>query len=103
MHVVGNGTKNSANAHLLAEIIGTDAPLSLYVLRVVASAANRPASPIASLQHAVAWLGFDEVANIAFTLALQGKLLHVKREQRKARRLWRNAEARASVRMSTIS
>jgi HD-like signal output (HDOD) protein len=95
VRVVGNGTTNSANAHLLAEIIASDASLRLYVLRVAASAANRPVSPIITLQHAVAWLGFDEVANIAFTLALQGKLLHVKGEQRKARRLWRHALASA--------
>ena len=29
----------------------------------------------------VAWLGLDEVANIAFTLALQGKMLDVKGQQ----------------------
>jgi len=55
------------------DIIHADPALTMYVLRVAASAAKRPASPIVSLQHAVAWLGFDEVANIAFTLALQGR------------------------------
>jgi HD-like signal output (HDOD) protein len=43
----------------------------------------------------VAWLGFDEVANIAFTLALQGKMLDVKGQQHKARRLWRHSLASA--------
>jgi HD-like signal output (HDOD) protein len=42
-----------------------------------------------------AWLGFDEVANIAFTLALQGKMLDVKDQQHKARRLWRHSLASA--------
>jgi HD-like signal output (HDOD) protein len=65
------------------------------VLRIAASAPQRPASPIVSLPHAVAWLGFDEVANIAFTLALQGKMLDVKGQQRKARRLWRHSLASA--------
>jgi hypothetical protein len=65
----------------------------MYVLRVAASAAKRPASPIVSLRHAVAWLGFDEVANIAFTLALQGKMLDVRGQQHKARRLWRHSSA----------
>ncbi|MEP6886062.1 MAG: HDOD domain-containing protein, partial [Gammaproteobacteria bacterium] len=41
------------------------------------------------------WLGFDEVANIAFTLALQGKMLDVKGQQHKARRLWRHSLASA--------
>jgi hypothetical protein len=64
------------------DIINADPALTMYVLRVAASAAKRPATPIVSLQHAVAWLGFDEVANIAFTLALQGKMLDVKGQQR---------------------
>jgi HD-like signal output (HDOD) protein len=95
VRVVGTGTRRSANAHLLADIINADAPLTMYVLRIAASAAKRPATPIVSLQHAVAWLGMDEVANIAFTLALQGKMLDVKGQHRKARRLWRHSLASA--------
>jgi HD-like signal output (HDOD) protein len=95
VRVVRNGTADSGNAQLLADIIHSDAALSRYVLRIVASAAKRAASPIVSLQHAVAWLGIDEVANIAFTLALQAKMLDVKGQQRKARRLWRHALASA--------
>jgi HD-like signal output (HDOD) protein len=95
VRVVRSGTKNSGNAQILAEIIHADAHLSEYVLHIVASAAKRPAVPIASLQHAIAWLGIDEVANIAFTLALQTKMLHVHGQQRKARRLWRHSLASA--------
>jgi HD-like signal output (HDOD) protein len=95
VRVVRSGTKNSGNAHILAEIIHADANLTEYVLHIVASAAKRPAVPIASLQHAIAWLGIDEVANIAFTLALQAKMLHVHGQQRKARRLWRHSLASA--------
>ncbi len=95
VRVVRSGTKNSGNAQILAEIIHADANLTEYVLHIVASAAKRPAVPIASLQHAIAWLGIDEVANIAFTLALQAKMLHVHGQQRKARRLWRHALASA--------
>jgi HD-like signal output (HDOD) protein len=93
--VVRNGTKNSANAHLLAEIIHTDPALAKYVLHIASSAAKRPSMPITSLQHAIAWLGLDDVANIAFTLALQGKMLHVEGQHRKARRLWRHSLASA--------
>jgi HD-like signal output (HDOD) protein len=67
----------------------------MYVLRIAGSAAKRPASPIASLPQAIAWLGFDEVANIAFALALQGRLLDIKGQQHKARRLWRHSLASA--------
>ncbi|HSZ10076.1 MAG TPA: HDOD domain-containing protein [Steroidobacteraceae bacterium] len=95
VRVVGGGTRNSGSAHLLAEIIQSDAALSEYVLRIASSAAKRPALPITSLQHAIAWLGLDDVANIAFTLALQGKILHVEGQHRKARRLWRHSLASA--------
>ena len=95
IRVVRAGPKESTNARQLADIIQADPALTMYVLRIAASAAKRPASPIASLPHAVAWLGFDEVANIAFTLALQGKMLDVKGQQHKARRLWRHSLASA--------
>jgi HD-like signal output (HDOD) protein len=93
--VVRSGTKNSGNAHLLADIIHTDPALTQYVLRIACSAAKRPSMPITSLQHAIAWLGLDDVANIAFTLALQGKMLDVDGQHRKARRLWRHSLASA--------
>jgi HD-like signal output (HDOD) protein len=95
VRVVRAGPKSATSARQLADIINADPALTMYVLRIAASAAKRPASPIVSLQHAVAWLGFDEVANIAFTLALQGKMLDVKGQQHKARRLWRHSLASA--------
>src|SRR5260370_37859108 len=93
IRVVRSGPKDSANARQLSDIINADPALTMYVLRVAASAGKRPATPIISLQHAVAWLGFEEVANIAFTLALQGKMLDVKGQQPKARRLGRHSPA----------
>jgi len=95
VRVVRSGTKNSGNAHILADIIHADPALAQYVLRIACSAAKRPSMPITSLQHAIAWLGIDDVANIAFTLALQGKMLHVEGQHRKARRLWRHSLASA--------
>ncbi len=89
------GLKGRVNAQQLADIIHADPALTMYVLRVARSAAKRPASPIGTMAHAVAWLGFEEVANIAFTLALQGKMLDVKGQQHKARRLWRHSLASA--------
>jgi HD-like signal output (HDOD) protein len=87
--------RDATNAQQLSDIIGADASLTMYVLRIAASAVKRPATPIVSLSHAVAWLGFDEVSNIAFTLALQGKMLDVPGHQHKARRLWRHSLASA--------
>ena len=95
VRVVRSGTKTAANAHLLADIIHADRAWTDYVLRIASSAAKRPTMPITSLQHAIAWLGLDDVANIAFTLALQGKMLHVEGQHRKARRLWRHSLASA--------
>jgi HD-like signal output (HDOD) protein len=95
VRVVRSGTLNSASAHILADIIHSDPALTKYVLRIASSAAKRPVLPITSLQHAIAWLGLDDVANIAFTLALQGKMLHVDGQHRKARRLWRHSLASA--------
>jgi HD-like signal output (HDOD) protein len=91
VRVVRSGTKRGGSAHVLADIIHADAALTQYVLRIASSAAKGPAMPIVTLQHAIAWLGFDDVANIAFTLALQAKMLDVKGQQRKARRLWRHS------------
>ena len=87
--------REDGNARELSDVIKTDPALTLYVLRIAASAPNRPAMPIVSLTHAVAWLGLDEVANMAFTLALQPKMLDVPGHQRKARRFWRHSLASA--------
>jgi putative nucleotidyltransferase with HDIG domain len=87
--------REDANAQQLADVIKADPALAMYVRRIAASAPNRPAMPIVSLTHAVAWLGLDEVANMAFTLALQPKMLDVPGHQRKARRLWRHSLASA--------
>jgi HD-like signal output (HDOD) protein len=95
IRVVRAGPKGRINAQQLADIINADPVLTMYVMRIAGSAAKRPESPIVSLAHAIAWLGFDEVANIAFTLALQGKMLDIKGQQHKARRLWRHSLASA--------
>ena len=95
VRVVRIGTKESTNAGQLSDIIDADRALRAVVLRIAGSAANRPVMPIVSLRHAVAWLGINEVANIAFTLALQGRMLDVPGQQPTARRLWRHALASA--------
>jgi HD-like signal output (HDOD) protein len=95
VRVLRAGPNSSISAQQLAEIINADPALTMYVMRIAASAAKRPASPVVSLSQAVAWLGLGEVANIAFTAALQGKMLDVKGQQHKARRLWRHSLASA--------
>lgn len=85
--------RESTNAQQLSDLIKADRALTQYILKVAASAPNRPATPIATLPHAVAWLGYDEVANMAFTLALQSQMLDVPGQQRRARQLWRHSLA----------
>jgi HD-like signal output (HDOD) protein len=95
IRVVRIAADESGTATQLADVINADPSLTMYVLRIASSAANRPTSAIATLQHAVTWLGFKEVANIAFTLALQGKMLDVPGQYHKARLLWRHSLASA--------
>jgi HD-like signal output (HDOD) protein len=84
-----------ANAGQLAALIKADVALSTSVLRVANGVTRRPTKPILSLQQAVAWLGLDETANLAFTLVVQGKLLSIPGQNRAVRRLWRHALASA--------
>jgi HD-like signal output (HDOD) protein len=95
MRVVRIGTSGESSAELLAGIITADPALAMYVLRVANSAGKGPAAGVSSMQQAVAWLGFDEVSSIAFTLALQGKMLDVPGQHHRARQLWRHALASA--------
>ena len=87
--------EDATTAGQLAALIEADPALTMYVLRVAASAAKRPATPVVSLHQAVAWLGFETVTSIAFTLALQGKMLNVPGQSQTARRLWRHSLASA--------
>ncbi len=79
----------------LAAIINADPALTLHVLKVAGSAAKRPATAIVTLPHAIAWLGLEEVVNIAFTLAVQGRLLEVPGQRHRSRGLWRHSLASA--------
>ncbi len=83
------------NAGQLAALIKADVALSASVLRVANGVTRRPVEPIHSLQQAVAWLGLDETANLAFTLVVQGRLLNIPGQNRAVRRLWRHALASA--------
>ena len=70
------------NAEQLAALINAVMALSTSVLRVADGVSRRPSSPILSPQQALAWLGHDETANLAFTFMVQGKLLNIPRQNR---------------------
>jgi HD-like signal output (HDOD) protein len=95
LRIVRMGQEPTGNSHSLSETISADPTLALHVMRIAGSAANRPAQPITSLQHAVSWLGFTAVSNIAFTVALQAKMLNFPTQRHRGRLLWRHALASA--------
>lgn len=95
VRVMRLGTDPHANAEKLAELIRVDVALSAALLRVANGVTRRPVEPIRSLQQAIAWLGLDETANLAFTLVVQGRLLNIPGQNQAVRRLWRHALASA--------
>jgi HD-like signal output (HDOD) protein len=89
--VVALATSHDSNAQRLSRLITADPALASHVMRVAASAVYMPNSPLASLQQAITWLGMAEVANIAFTVAVQGKLLNVPGQKSTVLAMWREA------------
>jgi HD-like signal output (HDOD) protein len=75
----------------LARMITGDQALAAHVMRVATSAIYQPRQPIESLQHAISWLGMAEVSDIAFTVAVQGKLLNVPGQRARAQKMWKHA------------
>lgn len=68
-----------ADLRQLTQLVQTDRVVESRVLRVAQFAAYQPSAPIASLGEAIAWLGAGEVADIAFTAAVQGLLFDARR------------------------
>lgn len=91
--VVALAGQPHTDAAALAKLVAADQALAARVMKVARSAAYQPSSPIESLQHAIAWLGLGEVADIAFTAAVQGRLLDVPGQRPRATRLWQVAVA----------
>jgi HD-like signal output (HDOD) protein len=75
----------------LARMIVGDQALAAHVMRVATCAVCQPRQPIESLQHAISWLGMAEVSDIAFTVAVQGKLLNVPGQKARAQKMWKQA------------
>jgi len=75
----------------LARLITGDQSLAAHVMRVATSAIYQPRHPIESLQHAISWLGMAEVTDIAFTVAVQGKLLNLPGQKARVQKMWKLA------------
>ncbi len=89
--VVAVAGSPDADASGLARMIAGDQALAAHVMRVATSAIYQPRHPIESLQHAISWLGMAEVSDIAFTVAVQGKLLNVPGRRARVQRMWKQA------------
>lgn len=94
--VVSVASSAETDAAALSRLITNDPALAAHVMRVASSAAYQPRSPIDSLQQAISWLGMSEVSDIAFTVAVQGKLLNVPGQKARIQRMWKCAVATAA-------
>ena len=83
----------TADAARLSALIHQDQALAAHVLRVANSPAYMPRTPIASLQHAVAMLGVNQLSEIAVTISLKNGAVKIPGHETEVRQLWRHALA----------
>ena len=83
----------SADAARLSTLIHQDQALAAHVLRIANSPAYMPRTPIASLQHAVAMLGVNQLSEIAVTISLKSGAVKIPGHEENIRQLWRHALA----------
>ncbi len=82
-----------ADAARLSALIHQDQALAAHVLRIANSPAYMPRTPIASLQHAVAMLGVNQLSEIAVTVSLKSGTVKIPGHEADVRQLWRHALA----------
>jgi len=85
----------NSDAARLATLIHQDQALAGHVLRIANSWTFLPRTPIESLQQAVAWLGINHLAGIAFALSIQNGAFRVQGYEAEITQLWRHALATA--------
>ncbi len=83
----------SADAARLSALIHQDQALAAHVLRIANSPAYMPRTPIASLQHAVAMLGVNQLSEIAVAVSLKSAAVTIPGHEADVRQLWRHALA----------
>jgi putative nucleotidyltransferase with HDIG domain len=82
---------DAVDASRLSDLIHQDVSLAGHVLRVANSPAFMPRYPITSLQQAVSRLGMTQLSEIAFCIALRGKVFHLPRFKDEIQHLWNHA------------
>ena len=83
----------AADAARLSALIHQDQALAAHVLRIANSPAYMPRTPIASLQHAVAMLGVNQLSEIAVAISLKSGTVKIPGHEADVRQLWRHALA----------
>jgi HD-like signal output (HDOD) protein len=91
--VMALANDSSADAARLSALIHQDQALAAHVLRIANSPAYMPRVPIASLQHAVAMLGVNQLSEIAVTISLKSGTVKIPGQEAGVRQLWRHALA----------
>jgi HD-like signal output (HDOD) protein len=83
--------QQETDAARLVRLVESDAAVVGEIMRVANSAALRPRAGVASLQHAVSWLGVAEVRNIALAAAVRGGVFTAPGHEPETEELWREA------------
>lgn len=83
----------NADANKLSALIQQDQALASQILRIANSPAYLPRSPIVSLQQAIAWLGMNMLAGLAFSVSVQSGVFTIKGYEKEIRGLWGHALA----------
>src|ERR687897_3733352 len=83
----------NADATKLSTLIQQDQALAGKILHIANSPAYLPRSPIVSLQQAIAWLGLNMLAGLAFSISVQNGVFTIKGYEKEVRTLWHQALA----------
>ncbi len=83
----------NAEVKQLSSLIQQDQALAGQILRIANSPAYLPRSPIVSLQQAIAWLGMNMLAGLAFSVSVQNGVFLIKGYEKEVRALWSHALA----------
>jgi putative nucleotidyltransferase with HDIG domain len=94
--LIAMSQRDDVDVQQFADLIHRDQALAGHVLRLANSAAFRPRLPIISLQQAVSRLGTNQLAELAFAVAVRSRVFHVPGYEGDIHEQWRHAVATAA-------
>lgn len=83
----------NGDATKLSTLIQQDQALAAQILRIANSPAYASRSPIVSLQQAIAWLGMNMLAGLAFSVSVKSGVFKVKGYEKEVQALWHQSLA----------